>query len=153
MRRFLFISVFLIVVTGTVGACSTHDVNPPQSATNDDIRTSGISTPTIPYEKDAYNEALIAGELGVLVENGKAYFIITDEQGVIVGLVFPPGHYASSDGKVLKWAGNGKDADIAEVGDHVEFSGGETRGKDAAAWDASTIPSGGLWLAVTDIPG
>ncbi len=122
--------------------------------------TPSIETATILDERDMFQEAQIAGTLGSFVENGKAYFTVTDEEEQVLGLVFAVGYNATPDGSALMWTGERiqqnkrvfRNVQIAKVGDYVEFGGGTASDEDASHWDASYIPPDGLNLVVTAIP-
>ncbi len=145
-----------VLVVGSVVACSDRQNEPaaPTASTHSvDATELGIPTPTLLEEWESYYEAHFIGELGSFVENGKAYFTIAHaEDGEVVGLVLTVGHYATPDGKTLKWTDGDRVKTIAKVGDYVEVGGGVISGDETAAlWDASEIPAGGLWVATTDI--
>lgn len=150
MRKIVVLPLIILCALGASSACSLDNESPSASVTSEVRSSQGLSTATIDEARDAYNEALITGKLGSFIENGKAYFTLTSEDSSELGLIFPPGYFSSQDGKSLKWESNGSVLEIAKVGDLVEFGGGEAGGEDADAWDAQTVPSGGLWLAVPD---
>jgi hypothetical protein len=152
----------------TSAGCSTPTAAPSiptTSATQRTITTiepitPSIETATILDERDAFHDAQIAGTLGSFVENGKAYFTVTDGEKQVTGLVFAVGYNATPDGNALMWTGERiqqnkrvfRNVLIAEVGDHVEFGGGTASDEDGSHWDASYIPPDGLNLVVTAIP-
>lgn len=150
MRKIVAIPLLLMCAFGASSACSSGEEAPASTVPSQAASIEGLSTPTIDEDRDSYNEALITGKLGSFVERGKAYFTITPEESSELGLVFPPGYFASSDGKTLKWDNDGVVVSIADAGDLVEFGGGTAAGRDADAWDASEVPSEGVWLAVPD---